>query len=343
MVFSLSFLVAVIAIALLFDVINGFHDSANSIATIVSTRVLRPYQAVLWAAFFNLVAMFVFVPKVAETISKIVKIEASDPIYLYVILCGLTGAILWDLLTWWLGLPTSSSHALIGGLSGAGFAHAGSEALRWDLLILTTEFILLAPFIGFIIGAAVALANFWLFRNAHPSSVDRIFRKGQLFSAAFYSLGHGANDAQKTMGVILALLIAAGVLDKGTHLSLFDLKTAWIIFACHLAMSIGTVLGGWRIVKTMGMRITKLKPIGGFSAETGGAFSLFLATQGGIPVSTTQTITTSIMGVGAITASLSHVKWGLAAKILWSWVLTIPASALLSMLVFKILHFWVFQ
>ena len=330
-----------IAIALFFDVINGFHDAANSIATIVSTRVLRPHQAVLWAAFFNLVAMFIFVPRVAETISQIVKIEMNDPVYLTVILSGLVGAIVWDILTWWVALPTSSSHALIGGLSGAGLAHNGVEALRWNLLIKTTEFIFIAPLIGFFLGSAlVMICNYWIFRRWTPAAIDNFFRKGQFLSAALYSIGHGANDAQKTMGVILALLIASGIFLPNTELSLFNPQTSWIIFACHLAISLGTIFGGWRIVKTMGMKITKLKPQGGFSAETSGAITLFFATVGGIPVSTTQTIAGSIMGVGSVTTSVSNLKWGIAAKILWSWILTLPASALIAALMFQLITLW---
>ncbi len=318
--------VLTIAVALAFDVINGFHDAANSIATVVSTRVLRPGQAVLWAAFFNFVAMFVFEPKVADTVSKIVKITANDPTYVDVVLTGLLGAIFWDLLTWWWGLPTSSSHALIGGFAGAGVAHAGMEALRWEKIWATVKFIPLAPLIGFACGYVLMLAVFWMLRKARPATVDRRFRRGQLISAALYSLGHGGNDAQKTMGLIVALLIAAGAVDPGIKLSLTDPKTVWIILACHAAMGLGTAFGGWRIVKTMGMKITKLKPVGGFCAETAGAVTLFFATHSGIPVSTTHTITGSIIGVGA-TTNISGIKWGVAARIVWAWLLTIPASA----------------
>src|SRR5437867_510576 len=329
--------VATVAIALVFDVINGFHDAANSIATVVSTRVLKPQIAVFWAAFFNFVAMFVFQPKVADTISKIVKITSNDPAFVYVVMTGLLGAIVWDLLTWWWALPTSSSHALIGGFAGAGVAHAGWDVLRWDKLIDTFKFIPLAPLIGCAIGFCLMLSLYWIFRRWRPANVDRLFRRAQLVSAAFYSLGHGGNDAQKTMGVIVALLVAAGMMSPETKLSLWHGRTLWIILSCHAAMGVGTALGGWRIVKTMGMKITKLKPVGGFCAETAGAFTLFLATHGGIPVSTTHTITGSIVGVGA-TTSLSGIKWGIATRIVWAWVLTIPASALVAAG-----FFWVIQ
>ncbi len=318
-----------VAMALVFDVINGFHDAANSIATVVSTRVLSPRVAVLWAAFFNFVAMFIFAPKVADTIAKTIHIQEGDPLYVYVVLCGLVGAIVWDLFTWYLGLPTSSSHALVGGLAGAGVAHAGWDALQWDALIKTLGFIPLAPIFGAILGFGLMLAMYWIFRKWRPAAVDRLFRRGQLVSAAAYSLGHGGNDAQKTMGIIVALLIAGGYMNKGTQLSLTDGSTLWIILSCHLAMAVGTAFGGWRIVKTMGMKITKLRPIGGFCAETAGACMLFVATHAAIPVSTTHTITGSIIGVGA-TRTLSGIKWGVAKRIVWAWVLTIPAAALVA-------------
>lgn len=318
-----------IAVALIFDVINGFHDSANSIATVVSTRVLSPRVAVFWAAFFNFVAMFIFQPHVADTISKIVHVTADDPVFVYVVLFGLIGAIVWDLITWWWGLPTSSSHALIGGLVGAGLAYKGPDVIQWDKVWSTIYFIPLAPIIGLACGFVIMIGIYWLFRNYRPLVIDRIFRKGQLFSAALYSLGHGGNDAQKTMGIIVALLVAAGVFDKSTQLSLLDFRTSWIILACHLAMAIGTAFGGWRIVKTMGMKITKLKPVGGFCAETAGAFTLFFATHMGIPVSTTHTITGAIVGVGS-TTNASAIKWGIAGRIVWAWIFTIPLSALIS-------------
>lgn len=331
MVTSLFILVAsTIAVALIFDLINGFHDAANSIATIVSTRVLRPQVAVLWAAFFNFAAMFIFAPKVADTIARIIKIEPHDYAFIYVVLSGLIGAIIWDLFTWFLGLPTSSSHALIGGLSGAGVAYAGWNVLQWDILILTIKFIVFAPLIGFVLGYALMLSMCWIFRYWRPAVVDRHFRRGQLVSAALYSLGHGANDAQKTMGVIVAILVAAGMLSPNEELSLFDTRTLWIILSCNLAMSLGTAFGGWRIVKTMGMKITKLKPIGGFCAESSGALTLFFATYSGIPVSTTHTITGAIIGVGSCTTTFSRIKWGVATRIVWAWILTLPAAALVS-------------
>jgi PiT family inorganic phosphate transporter len=318
-----------VAVALTFDVINGFHDAANSIATIVSTRVLRPQWAVAWAAFFNFAAMFVFAPKVADTIAKIIVVPGDDPAYVWVVLMGLIGAIVWDLLTWWWGLPTSSSHALIGGVAGAGVAHAGWEVLRFEKILPTLYFIPLAPFIGMGVAIVLMIAVFWIFRRSRPATVDRIFRKGQLLSAAMFSLGHGGNDAQKTMGIILALLIAAGTFPTDIELSLTDGRTLWIILGAHAAMGLGTALGGWRIVRTMGMRLTKLKPVGGFCAETGGAFTLFMVTHLGIPVSTTHTITGSIVGVGA-TRGVSAVKWGVAGRIVWAWIFTMPAAALIS-------------
>ena len=291
--------------------VNGFHDAANSIATIVSTRVLRPKFAVLWAAFFNFIAMFIFLPRVANTIANIVKIQPDNHVYIYVIFTGLIGAIVWDLITWYYGLPTSSSHALIGGISGAGIAYAGVDALQWDLLITTAIFIVMSPVIGFILGYLIMLAVYWIFRRWSPYAIDILFRKGQLFSAALYSIGHGGNDAQKTMGVIVAVLVAYGLLEPTTYLSIFNLDTLWIILVCHLAMGIGTTIGGWRIVKTMGQRITKLKPVSGFCAETAGSITLFMATHLGIPVSTTHTITGSIMGVGSCTTKYNNVKWEL--------------------------------
>ena len=332
--------VITVAIALAFDVINGFHDSANSIATVVSTRVLSPRVAVWWAAFFNFIAMFIFAPEVANTIAKIVNIDAKDSAFIYVVLAGLVGAIVWDLMTWWWGLPTSSSHALIGGLVGAGMAHKGTSVIHWSKVWATVKFIPTAPLIGLVLGFTIMVLVFWIFRRWRPSSVDQLFRKGQLLSAAMYSLGHGGNDAQKTMGVIVALLVAAGMMKPDTKLSLTHLNTMWIILSCHLAMGLGTAFGGWRIVKTMGMKITKLKPVGGFCAETAGAITLFMATHMGIPVSTTHTITGAIVGVGA-TDKLSGIKWGVAGRIVWAWVVTIPFSALVAALcfyLFKLLH-----
>lgn len=334
--------VATVLVALAFDVINGFHDAANSVATVVSTRVLTPYAAVLWAAFFNFIAAFVFETKVADTVAKTIHIKSDDRMFVYVVLAGLIGAIVWDLLTWWWGLPTSSSHALIGGLAGAGVAHAGWTVLRWDKLIHTVEFIPLAPLIGGVVAFCFMVGVYWVFRRWRPTSVDRLFRRGQLLSAALFSLGHGGNDAQKTMGVILALLIAGGVMDANTKLTLSNPSTLWIILSCHAAMGIGTALGGWRIVRTMGMKICKLKPVGGFCAESAGAFTLFFVTSSAIPVSTTHTITGAIVGVGA-TTQLSAVKWGVAMRIVWAWVLTIPASGLVaaaSLYFIKFLHAW---
>jgi inorganic phosphate transporter, PiT family len=333
-------IIGTIGAALIFDVINGFHDSANSIATVVSTRVLTPKVAVLWAAFFNFVAMFIFAPRVANTIAKIVKIDGQDTVYVYVVLAGLMGAIIWDLITWRLGLPTSSSHALIGGVAGAGLAYKGLDVIHWDSIWKAIQFIPLAPVIGLFIGFTFMVIVFWIFRRWRPDKVDRYFRKGQLFSAALYSLGHGGNDAQKTMGIIMALLIAGGLMKPDTELSLTNLKTLWIILSCHLAMGIGTAFGGWRIVKTMGMKITKLKPVGGFCAETAGAATLFMATHMGIPVSTTHTITGAIIGVGS-TTNFSGIKWGVAGRIVWAWIITIPASALIAVGFFyliKLLH-----
>lgn len=326
----LAIVIFTVLVALVFDTINGFHDAANSIATVVSTRVLSPRLAVLWAAFFNFVAMFIFAPKVADTVSKIVIIKANDPVYVYVVLSGLIGAIVWDLLTWWLGLPTSSSHAIIGGFVGAGIAHQGISVIRWHKVLVTAGYIPIAPLLGFVLGFIVMVAVYWIFRKWRPASVDRFFRVGQLFSAAMYSLGHGGNDAQKTMGIIVALLVAGGFFSPDITLSLTDWKTLWIILACHLAMAVGTGFGGWRIVRTMGMKITKLKPVGGFCAETAGAATLFFATHLGIPVSTTHTITGSIIGVGS-TTQFSTIRWGVARSIVWAWVLTIPMSALVSM------------
>jgi PiT family inorganic phosphate transporter len=330
-------IVATIALALIFDVINGFHDAANSIATVVSTRVLSPRVAVVWAAFFNFVAMFVFAPRVADTVSKIVKIKASDRDFIFVVLSALVGAVVWDLLTWWWGLPTSSSHALIGGLAGAGIAHEGLQSIRWDKMWATIRFIPLAPVLGMVMGFGLMLAVYWLFRRWRPSEVDRVFRRGQLVSAALYSLGHGGNDAQKTMGLIVALLVASGVFNLDTKLSITEPKTLWIILSCHAAMAVGTALGGWRIVKTMGQKLTKLKPVHGFCAETAGAVTIFTATHLGIPVSTTHIISGAIVGVGS-THSKASVKWLIAMRIVVSWLVTIPFSALVSAGVFVLIQ-----
>ncbi|MBP1668506.1 MAG: pit [Bacteroidetes bacterium] len=336
----LIIVVITVVIALLFDIINGFHDAANSIATIVSTRVLSPKFAVFWAAFFNFAAMFIFAPKVADTISKIVIIDAGDPAFIYVVLAGLLGAIIWDLVTWWFGLPTSSSHALIGGLTGAGLAYKGAEIIHWHKIVQTATFIPLAPLIGMIAAFIFMILVYWIFRKWVPKKVDGIFRKGQFVSAALYSLGHGGNDAQKTMGVIVAVLVAAGIFTPDKQLSLMHGDTAWIILSCQTAMAVGTAMGGWRIVKTMGMKLTKLKPVHGFCAETAGAFTIFLATHIGIPISTTHTIAGAIIGVGSVT-NLAGIKWKIAFRIVAAWFLTIPAAALVSVLclwVMRLIH-----
>jgi PiT family inorganic phosphate transporter len=317
----LSLVVFIIFVALVFDFINGFHDAANSIATVVSTRVLTPLQAVVWAAFFNFVAAFGFGVHVANTVGRgVVNPGVVDE---WVILAGLVGAIAWDLLTWWWGLPTSSSHALIGGFAGAAVVKAGFGSLVAPGLIKIGVFMVVAPLIGFAVGFLMMLLTLWVFRRATPGRVDRTFRRGQLLSAAAYSLGHGTNDAQKTMGIIAVLLFSTGHLGPEFHVPF------WVVLAAHAALALGTMAGGWRIVKTMGMRITKLRPVGGFCAETAGAVTLIGTALGGIPVSTTQTISGAIMGVGAL-QRLSAVRWGVAGRILWAWVLTIPASALVA-------------
>ena len=322
----MTFVVFILFVALVFDFINGFHDAANSIATVVSTRVLSPRFAVAWAAAFNFLAAFLFAPEVARTIGKGVIVEMFvDPT---VILCGLTGAILWDLLTWWLGLPVSSSHALIGGFAGAAVAKAGFPALIWSGLGKIALFIVLSPGIGFVLGFVLMLAVLWLCRGSTPLRVDTWFRRLQLASAAAYSLGHGLNDAQKTMGIIAVLLVSAHdriPQDSFLYLPKFDIPI-WLVLSCHAAIALGTLAGGWRIVKTMGMRITKLRPVGGFCAETAGAITIIGASMAGIPVSTTHTITGAIVGVGS-TARVSSVRWGVAGRIVWAWILTIPFSA----------------
>jgi inorganic phosphate transporter, PiT family len=314
----LALVVFIILVALVFDFINGFHDAANSIATVVSTRVLTPSQAVVWAAFFNFVAAFGFGVNVARTVGKgIVHPEVIDA---GVVLAGLVGAIAWNLITWYGGIPSSSSHALIGGLSGAAVAKAGLGSLVPEGLLKTASFIVLSPLLGLALGFALMTAVMRLFLDASPSRVDALFRRLQLVSAAFYSLGHGTNDAQKTMGIITVLLFSAGYLGPEFHVPF------WVILAAHAAMGLGTLAGGWRIVKTMGMGITKLKPVGGFCAETAGSVMLIGTAVAGIPVSTTHTITGAIVGVGA-TSRLSAVRWGLARRIVWAWIFTIPAAA----------------
>jgi PiT family inorganic phosphate transporter len=324
------FAVFLTLVALTFDFLNGFHDAANSIATVVSTRVLSPRIAVVWAAFFNFVAAFTFGTAVARTMGHgMIRLEFVN---LHVILAGLLGAIVWDILTWYYGLPISSSHALIGGYAGAAVAKAG-----WKVIIVggwtkTLLFIGLSPILGLVLGAALMIAVYWLFRNFSPVRVDRHFRKLQLISAAAYSFGHGTNDAQKTMGIIAGVLFTAGILD---HFYI----PFWIVLMAHTAIALGTLAGGWRIVRTMGMRITRLKPVGGFCAETAAAISLLGAASAGIPVSTTHTIAGAIMGVGSV-QRLTAVHWGVARKIVWAWLLTIPASALVSSACFLLLrHF----
>jgi len=322
------FAVIIILVALVFDFLNGFHDAANSIATVVSTRVLSPRVAVIWAAFFNFVAAFTFGTAVASTIGKgMVRLEAVN---LYVILAGLLGAIFWNLITWFFGIPVSSSHALFGGYAGAAVAKAG-----WGVIIpggwtKTILFIVLSPLIGFILGAAMMIAVSWLFRDASPVRIDRYFRKAQLVSAAAYSFGHGTNDAQKTMGIVAGVLVTAGMLD---HFYI----PFWVVLMAHTAIGLGTLAGGWRIVKTMGMKITKLKPVGGFCAETAAAMSLFGAAVAGIPVSTTHTIAGGIMGVGSV-QRFSAVRWGVAKNILWAWILTIPVAGFVAAICFWTLH-----
>src|ERR1044071_2244197 len=316
-----AIVIATIITALIFDVINGFHDAANSIATVVSTRVLTPKIAVLWAAAFNFVALFIFHQGVADTISKIITIQKGET-YAVVVVCGLSGAILWNLLTWFWGLPSSSSHALIGGVSGAGIAFAGVEGLERGNLRQKLPFIVFAPLLGLAIGSVLMFVVLWVFRGYRPQRVDRIFRVGQLLSAAAYSIGHGGNDAQKTIGVIWAVMIAGGALDVHATAAPF-----WAVLASYGAMAFGTAIGGWRIVKTMGMGLTHLKPVGGFCAEIAGAITLFTATYLKIPVSTTHTITGAIIGVGSVTKARG-VRWALATRIVWAWIFTIPASAM---------------
>jgi PiT family inorganic phosphate transporter len=324
---NLALVVLVVGVALVFDYINGFHDAANSIATVVSTRVLSPGKAVIWAAFFNFAAAFIVGTAVAKTVgSGMIDLSAVTT---SVILAGLIGAIVWDLITWFYGLPTSSSHALVGGYAGAAIAKAGVGALVPAGWTKTLVFILLAPGIGFVLGFAFMVAILWICRGAAPSRVDRWFRRLQLVSAALYSLGHGANDAQKTMGII------AGVLVTGGYLTEFEIPL-WVEIAAYSAISAGTLSGGWRIIHTMGSKITRLQPVGGFAAETAGAVSLFTATALGVPVSTTHTITGAIIGVGS-TRRLSAVRWGVARRIVWAWVLTIPASAVIAALSFYLL------
>src|SRR5512139_2258899 len=327
---SLAFVVFIILIALAFDFINGFHDAANSIATVVSTRVLRPQYAVLWAAFFNFVAFLFIGVHVAKTIGTgIIQPSIVDN---FLILSTLGGAIAWNLITWWLGLPSSSSHALIGGLIGAGLVKGGTEVLVWRGIIKTASFIVLSPTIGLILGLMLMIVVLNLSRHSSVRSADWIFRRLQLVSAAAYSLSHGMNDAQKTMGIIAVVLFSAGYLGPLFHIPV------WIVILCHFVIALGTMAGGWRIVKTMGTKITKLQPVGGFCAETAAAISIIGASVAGIPVSTTHTITGAIVGVGA-TKRLTAVRWGVAGTIVWAWILTIPVSALISAALYEGLIF----
>jgi inorganic phosphate transporter, PiT family len=316
---ALWVVVMLVALALIFDFMNGFHDAANSIATIVSTGVLKPGQAVVFAAFFNVVAIFIFKLSVAATVGK----GIADPsvIDTHVVFGALTGAITWNLITWYYGIPSSSSHALIGGIVGAVIAKAGAGALIATGVLRTVAFIFVSPLLGFLLGSLMMVLVAWVFRRARPLRVDGWFRRLQLVSAGAYSLGHGGNDAQKTIGIIWMLLIATGYATAADKA-----PPTWVIISCYLAIGMGTMFGGWRIVRTMGQKITKLKPVGGFCAETGGAMTLFLATALGIPVSTTHTITGAIVGVGSVQRA-SAVRWGVAGNIVWAWVLTIPASA----------------
>jgi PiT family inorganic phosphate transporter len=338
----IPYVVAIVAIAFIFDFINGFHDSANSIATIVGTRVLNPFTAVLWAATFNFVALFTVGTAVASTIGKgMIDVAFVDA---NVILGGLLGAIIWNLITWFFGLPSSSSHALIGGYAGSAMAKAGLAAIVWGRKwIETLEFIALSPIVGMMAGFGLMIAVYWIFRRVSPHRVDRVFRVAQLGSSALFSFSHGANDAQKTMGIIAGLLVSTREifrLQTGTlrhfYLQSADHIPLWVEIAAYVMISLGTLFGGWRIVHTMGSRITRLRPVGGFCAETGGAFAILIATRLGIPVSTTHTITGAIVGVGA-THRLSAVRWGIAGRIVWGWILTIPAAGLMAAIAYRIL------
>jgi PiT family inorganic phosphate transporter len=336
------YVLAIVAVALVFDFINGFHDSANSIATVVSTRVLSPGVAVVWAAVFNFAAAFVVGTAVAKTIGKgLIEPSVVDP---NLILSALIGAILWNLLTWYLGLPSSSSHALIGGLGGAAIAKAGLPALQLGGWVKPILFIFLSPLLGMMLALILTVSLSWLLKSAPPGPVDRVFRRLQLVSAALYSLSHGANDAQKTMGIIVGLLVSTQALfvhQAGwlhyLHVPSADRIPLWVELAAYSAIGLGTALGGWRIVKTMGTRITKLRPFGGFCAETAGGISILIASELGVPVSTTHTITGAIVGVGAA-QRLSAVRWGVATRIVWAWILTIPMAAAIAALAYLVLR-----
>jgi PiT family inorganic phosphate transporter len=342
MEFSIGYILAIILVALTFDFINGFHDSANSIATIVATRVLAPATAVVWAAAFNFVAAFLVGTAVAKTIGKgLVQPSVLDP---NVILAALFGAIVWNLITWYFGLPSSSSHALMGGLGGAAVAKAGASALIASGWVKPIVFIILSPLLGMLLALAFTVALSWLLVRQQPGPVDRVFRRLQLLSAALYSIGHGANDAQKTMGIIVGLLVASQqlFLTQTGWMSHFYLQSAdkvplWVEISAYTAISLGTAMGGWRIVKTMGARITRLRPFGGFCAETAGGLTLLMASRFGIPVSTTHTITGAIVGVGA-SQRISAVRWGVAGRIVWAWILTIPMSAAMAGLAYLVLR-----
>jgi inorganic phosphate transporter, PiT family len=328
---GLPILVALIAVALVFDFLNGLHDAANSIATVVSTRVLKPHYAVAWAAFFNFVAFLFFGVHVAQTIGT--GIVAAEVVDAAVIFGALAGAICWNLITWWLGIPSSSSHALIGGLAGAGMAKAGTSAIVWSGLGVTSVAIVLSPLLGFFLALLLVLTVAWIFVRSTPLAVDNTFRILQLASAALYSLGHGGNDAQKTMGIIAVLLYSQGGLGHEFYIPL------WVVLSCQAAMALGTLLGGWRIVHTMGSRITRLHPVQGFCAEAGGAATLFLATYFGIPVSTTHTITGAIVGVGAA-RKVAAVRWNVASNVVTAWILTMPAAALMGALFYGVCRAW---
>lgn len=324
-----SILVVVIILALIFDFINGFHDAANSIATVVSTKVLSPLTAVIWAASFNFLAYWIFELKVADTVSKTVY---AEHITLVVVMAGLIAAIIWNLFTWWLGIPSSSSHTLIGGFAGAGVAHAGGfEALQMAKIMPTIYFIVLAPVMGLILSYIVAAITMHICKRSNPSKVDSSFRRLQLVSSALYSLGHGGNDAQKVIGIIGAAMLSQGIIADIHHIP------SWVPLACYSAIAAGTLFGGWRIVKTMGQKVTKLTPFEGFSAETAGAITLFITQYFKIPVSTTHTITGSIIGVGLV-KRISAVRWGVTIKLIWAWVLTIPISGLLAWGILRILE-----
>ena len=339
----LFYLLAIILVAFIFDFINGFHDAANSIATVVGTRVLSPLTAVAWAAFFNFIALFIFGTKVAKTIgSGMIDTSIVNP---DVILAALLGAITWNLVTWWYGLPSSSSHALMGGFAGAAVSRAGVHAILISGWIKTLLFIVLSPMIGMILGFGLMTATYWIFQRSRPAKVDRLFRVLQLSSSALFSLSHGANDAQKTMGIIMSLLVVsqAYVAQAGSWFSWLRVTDNthipfWVKAGAHLAIGLGTLTGGWRIIHTMGSRVTKLRPVGGFCAETGGAVSILLATGLGIPVSTTHAISGAIVGVGA-TTRLSAVRWGVAGQMVWAWVLTIPAAATVASVSYFTIHF----